>query len=115
LRPRTADFETLQQLHGWSLIRFTTDTIQLRHFDELEVAFQLDPNNLRVINSKFGLVESKKWSSTLSLDVTNYLVGRIAERIGEEIQGGNQDPRVSSLIFFLSKRSRATTDNAIVS
>ncbi|GAA5954624.1 hypothetical protein JCM3765_003832 [Sporobolomyces pararoseus] len=98
-----AEFETLQQLHGWSLVKFTSDMIQLRHFDEVEVAFQLDSNSLRVIDSDFGLVETKRWSTPLALDLTSYLVGRIAERVGEEIQSGNQDPR--GLLHLISSQA----------
>lgn len=93
---RTAEFEALQQLHGWSLVRFTSTIIQLRHFDELDVAFELDPNSLKVINTEFRLVETKRWSNTLSLDITNFLVGKISEKVGEEIRNGHQDPRVRS-------------------
>ncbi|GAA5979934.1 hypothetical protein JCM5350_005545 [Sporobolomyces pararoseus] len=98
-----AEFQTLQQLHGWSLIKFTSGMIQLRHFDEIEVAFQLDTNSLKVIDSDFGLVETKRWSTTLALDITSYLVGRIAERVGEEIQSGNQDPR--ALLHLISSQA----------
>jgi len=94
-----AEYEALQQLHGWSLVRFTSTIIQLRHFDELDVAFELEPNSFKVINTEFRLVETKRWSSTLALDITNFLVGKIAERVGEEIQAGHQDPRVRFISF----------------
>ncbi|GAA5907416.1 uncharacterized protein JCM6883_001199 [Sporobolomyces salmoneus] len=89
------EFETLQQLHGWTLTRFDSSIIQLRHFDELEVAFELDSSSsLNVANAEFGLVETKKWSNPLAFDVTAYLVGRIAEHVNEELKSRNRDPRV---------------------
>ncbi|GAA6024549.1 hypothetical protein JCM11491_000602 [Sporobolomyces phaffii] len=100
-----AEFDTLQRLHGWSLTEFTADLVRLRHVDELDVAFELDPAaaSLAVVASELRLVDTKRWTTTLALDVTNSLVARIADRIGREIENGNRDPR--SLLHVIAAQS----------
>ncbi|GAA5933658.1 uncharacterized protein JCM15063_001374 [Sporobolomyces koalae] len=103
LNKMKAEFEALQELHGWTLVRFTSSMIQLEHLDELEVAFELDPATLNVVNAEFGIAENRQWSNPLALDVTNYLVGKISERVGEEIRDGRQDPL--NLLHLISSQA----------
>ncbi|GAA5923746.1 hypothetical protein JCM1841_002031 [Sporobolomyces salmonicolor] len=102
-----AEYDALQHLHGWTLQRFSTSSIQLRHYDEFDVTLQLDPASLQVTAAQLALLAPKKSiksTAALNRSLNEFLLGKISEEVKAVIaENGERDPR--SILRLISARS----------
>lgn len=91
-----ADFDALQQVHGWKLQRFDPRQIRMVHFDDTFVECSLQPGSLDVVKVELSLVEaSAKHAATPGTQVARYLLKHVGEELHAILtQEGPKDARV---------------------
>ncbi|GAA5990335.1 hypothetical protein JCM11641_006254 [Rhodosporidiobolus odoratus] len=101
-----ADFDALQQVQGWELVRFSAQEICMRHWDEFEVIFELVPGSLKVKRAGFELKidGGRKKASQLGAQITAFLLAKIRDEVERVLADeGEKDARV--LLRLISFRS----------
>lgn len=100
-----AEYDALQRLHGWELVRFTGKSVQLRHLGQLDVSLQLADGV--VDSATFELVPTEH-ATKLNADVTRFLFGKVVANIEwvlNESEGQSRTPRVRPSSPLANKRA----------
>ncbi|KAK4050282.1 hypothetical protein OIV83_003603 [Microbotryomycetes sp. JL201] len=77
-----AEYEALQQLHGWKLVRFDRHSVQLRHVDDFDVTLLVGVGQLKAV--EFA-INSSKTRSALDSQVTTFLLDKVALHVQHAI------------------------------
>ncbi|KAK4703067.1 hypothetical protein P7C70_g3156, partial [Phenoliferia sp. Uapishka_3] len=74
-----AEYEGLQKLHGWKLVKFTKESVCLSHLDEFDLTLQVGGGLVRA--ASFTLHRRPSAVTGLSGEVTRYLFSKVIENI----------------------------------
>ncbi|KAM0786347.1 hypothetical protein ACM66B_001819 [Microbotryomycetes sp. NB124-2] len=78
-----AEYEALQQIHGWKLVRFDKHSVQLRHLDDFDVTLFVGVGQIK--NVEFAYNQTRK-RSTLDAQVSEFLLNKVASHVQHAIE-----------------------------
>ncbi|TNY20927.1 Proteophosphoglycan ppg4 [Rhodotorula diobovata] len=99
-----ADFDALQHLQGWTVVRFDTREVHMRCGDDFVARLALREGSLEVVGAAMELAQqSQKRAGSLGGQVTAALLHFVAEDVRERLAAGSVDAR--ALLRYIGARA----------
>ncbi|KAK4051993.1 hypothetical protein OIO90_004523 [Microbotryomycetes sp. JL221] len=91
------EYDALQHLHGWKLVKFNSNNVRLQCLDDFDVTLTLGPGRVKIVEFEFNKIKPR---TSLDLAVTQFMfdkVSAIVQSVLEDARTPN-DLRARSIL-----------------